>query len=213
MSPTVAKPYPYPDAPRLPPTDSVNLNELLRGSGPLEIEIGPGRGAFVLGRCVTQPQVRILGIEIRRKWASLVDRRLHREGFGGRARVVCEDARWALAKLGPAASVATIFLHFPDPWWKKRHRKRLVVTDELLGSACRLLADGGELFVQTDVLDRAQQYETMLSQQPELVAAGDQPDCPQLAANPYGALSNREGRAQADGLPIHRLRYQRRYRG
>ncbi len=204
-----ASPKPYTDPPRLPEGEHVDLDAFLPGAGPLEIEIGPGRGAFLLERCAAMSELRFVGIEVRRKWATIVDERLHRRGLGGRARVVCEDARWAVPRLGPRRSVARVFLHFPDPWWKKRHQKRLVVTDRLLDALEPLLVDGGELFVQTDVEARARQYQELLDRRAALVPAGDQPGSAWLAANPYGARSNRERRTEADGLAVYRLRYRR----
>jgi tRNA (guanine-N7-)-methyltransferase len=195
--------------PELPESETVDLTALLLGAGPIELEIGPGRGMFVIERATARADVRLLGIEVRRKWASVVDERLRRLGLGERARVVCADARQVLPRLGPPGTVATIFLHFPDPWWKKRHQKRTVIGDPLLDAAARLLADGGELFVQTDVPERAQQYEQALRCRSELEPAGDEPGSARLTANPYQARSNREKRVEADGLPVHRLRFRR----
>jgi len=195
--------------PLLPEGDRVDLGELLAGSGLLELEIGPGRGMFLLERAALRPDLRLLGIEVRRKWASVVDARLRRLGLGQRARVVCDDARQALPRLGPDGAVGVVYLHFPDPWWKKRHQKRMVVGDALLDAATRLLGDGGELFVQTDVEERAEQYEQALDLRHELAPAGDEPASARLSANPYGARSNREKRVEADGLPVYRLRYRR----
>jgi len=195
--------------PELPESGSVDLTLLLAGSGPIELEIGPGRGMFVIERAIARADLRLLGIEVRRKWASVVDERLRRLGLGERARVVCADARQALPRLGPPAAVATVFLNFPDPWWKKRHQKRMVIGERLLDAAVRLLADGGEIFVQTDVPERADQYEQALARRPELEPAGDEPGSARLAANPYQARSNREKRVEADGLPVCRLRFRR----
>ncbi|HHH11736.1 MAG TPA: hypothetical protein ENK23_06660 [Sorangium sp.] len=148
-------------------------------------------------------------MEVRRKWASIVDERLAQRGLGGRARVVCEDARHALMRLTPAGCVTRVFVHFPDPWWKKRHRKRLVVADPVIAQVTRLLCDGGELFVQTDVRERADEYRALLSAQALLQPAGDDVDSPWLSQNPYLGRSHRERRADEDGLPVHRLRYRR----
>ena len=103
-----------------------------------------------------------------------------------------------------------VFVHFPDPWWKKRHQKRLVVQDGFLDEIARLLEPGGELFVQTDVEERAAGYEELVALDARFVPAGDAPGSPRLAENPYGARSPRERRAIADGLPVHRLRWKRR---
>jgi tRNA (guanine-N7-)-methyltransferase len=77
----------------------------------------------------------------------------------------------------------------------------------------RLLEPAGELFVQTDVEDRARQYETLLGAEPSLSPAGDTSGSPILADNPYDARSPREHRAIADGLPVHRLRFRRTLTG
>ena len=204
--------HPYAHAPRLPDEGDVPLADLLPGEGPFEIEVGPGRGGFVFERAEARPDARILGLEIRLKWASVVDERLKKRGLAGRARVLAADAKEALARLGPDASVATVFLHFPDPWWKKRHEKRLVMSDPLLAHIARLLKDGGEIFIQTDVEERAAMYEQKLREHPDLEPAGDAPGSPLLAENPYSARSPREHRAIADGLPIYRLRFRRKPR-
>jgi tRNA (guanine-N7-)-methyltransferase len=154
-----------------------------------------------------------VGLEIRLKWATIVDERLHKRGLAARARVFNADAREALPRLAPDASVSVFYLHFPDPWWKKRHEKRLVMGSSLLDEIARLLRDGGELFVQTDVEERAALYEAQISAHPALDPAGDAHGSPRLMENPYGARSPREHRAIEDGLPVHRLRYQRRARG
>ncbi len=185
------------------------MRSLVQGST-IEIEIGPGRGGFLFERAEAAPEAGLIGFEVRRKWATIVDERLKKRGLGARARVFAEDAREALLRLSPDGSVARVFLHFPDPWWKKRHQKRLVMGDTLLGSIVRLLPPGGELFVQTDVEERAEDYARMVATAPELVPAGDAPGSPHLAENPYAARSPREHRAIADGLPVHRLRYVRK---
>ena len=202
---------PYADAPRLPEIAQVALADLVAGAT-REIEIGPGRGGFIQERASARPDVGILGLEVRRKWAAIVDARLAKLGLGSRARVLAEDAKEALPRLGPDASVGVVYLHFPDPWWKKRHQKRLVLDPAVLDEIARLLAESGELFVQTDVAERADQYEALLEADARFEAAGDDGASPRLAENPYDARSPRERRAIADGLPIHRLRWRRRRR-
>ncbi len=139
------------------------IDALFGVAGPTEIEIGPGRGGFLFERAVAAPDARILGLEIRRKWAHVVDERLRKAGLGARVRSLADDAKIALPRLRPDASVRAFFLHFPDPWWKKRHEKRLVMGMPLLDEIARLLLDGGDLYVQTDVEERALQYEEVIT--------------------------------------------------
>jgi tRNA (guanine-N7-)-methyltransferase len=72
-----------------------------------------------------------------------------------------------------------------------------------------LLPPGGELFVQTDVEERAALYEEQIRSCPLLLPAGDEEGGASLRENPYGARSPREHRAIADGLPVHRMRFRR----
>lgn len=206
---TKRRPSPYADAPRLPEGERVDLRTLVAGDW-LELEIGPGRGIFLIERAVAEPRAGLVGLEVRRKWAAIVDERLAKRGFQKRARVFAEDAKEVLPKLGPDGVLKRAYLLFPDPWWKKRHQKRLVMGDVFTTELARLLEPGGELFVETDVEERAAQYEAKLIDCPELQPFGDAPGSPRLADNPYGARSNREHRAIADGLPVHRMRFKRK---
>ena len=199
----------YDEAPRLPDGPSVDVRSLARGEW-VELEIGPGRGWFLVERAAAEPRAALVGLEVRRKWATVVDARLAKRGLGPRARVFAEDARSALSRLGPPATVRRTFVHFPDPWWKKRHQKRLVVQGDFFDDVARLLEPGGELFVQTDVAERADVYELLGSADTRLEPAGDVAGSARLADNPYVARSPRERRAMADGLPVHRLRWKRR---
>lgn len=199
---------PYADAPRLPEGEHVDVRDVVRGAF-VEIELGPGRGGFMLERAEAEPNAALLGLEIRRKWASIVDGRLAKRGLASRARVLAEDARVALPRLGPDGSVKRVFSHFPDPWWKKRHQKRIMLAPALVSEVARLLEPGGEFFVQTDVEERAAQVEAILLADPRFRPHGDAPGSARLAENPYVARSPRERRAIADGLPIYRVRFSR----
>jgi len=197
---------PYADAPRLPDDEPLDLRALVgAGSRPVELEIGPGRGWFLVERLEADPGARVVGLEIRRKWASIVDERLEKRGLSDRGRVFAADARQVLPQLVPG-TLSVVYIHFPDPWWKKRHAKRRVLTAELLSGVAGALAPGGELFVQTDVFDRAEQFESVVAAEPRLAPWSA---TARVEDNPYGARSPRERRAIADGLPVLRLRYRR----
>lgn len=184
------------------PDGPVALPELIEGAAPLELDIGFGRGHSLLERARDCADVRVLGIEIKAKWAHKVEQRRAREGLT-HARALQGDIREILPRASPDACLSRVSVHFPDPWWKKRHQKRIVVQDEVLEQLARLLAPGGALFIQTDVEARAAEYEA-------LVAAHEafEPwvgESYRVAENPTGARSNRELRAIEDGLPIHRV--------
>ena len=211
-APTKVKaPYPYAHAPHLARTGPIDAATLTaRTTGPLEIEIGPGRGLFLLDRAAERPETRLVGLEIRWKWATIVDDRLRDAGRGERARVYADDARLVLPRVSPDACVDAFFVHFPDPWWKSRQKKRLVVTRPLLDQIARLLVPGGMLFVQTDVEDRGIAYETLIDAHEAFEADGDQPKSARLSESPWSSRGNRERRAIDAGIPVIRLRYRRR---
>jgi tRNA (guanine-N7-)-methyltransferase len=197
-------------APRLPQGETLTAAALLaQPRAELELEIGPGRGTFLFERAAACPGVGLIGVEVRLKWATLVDDRLKSEGLGDRCRVFAEDMRVALPRFADGL-FRRIFIHFPDPWWKKRHAKRRLASAEPMAECVRVLARGGELFVQTDVEEAVTRYRGALDTLEALAPNGDTAGEPWLAHNPYNARSPREYRAMRDGLPIHRLRYVRR---
>jgi tRNA (guanine-N7-)-methyltransferase len=187
----------------------VDVRTLAAGAW-VELEVGPGRGWFLVERAQAEQSAALVGMEIRRKWAMIVDERLAARGLSSRARVFAEDARAALSRLVPEGSVRRVFVNFPDPWWKKRHEKRLLLQGRFLDEVARLLERGGELFVQTDVEERALAYAHLVGIDVRFAPAGDVPGAVWLADNPYAARSPRERRAIADGLPVHRMRWLRR---
>ncbi|MGH7280024.1 MAG: tRNA (guanine(46)-N(7))-methyltransferase TrmB [Polyangiaceae bacterium] len=209
MKPPTPPPNRYEHAPKLPEGEQIDVRSLVQGEW-IELEIGPGRGGFMMERALAEPRVGLVGFEVKRKWATIVDARLKKAGFGSRARVFAEDALFAMPRLVPDGSVRVVYLHFPDPWWKKRHQKRLVMGDKFLEEVARLLCEGGQLFVQTDVEERAEQYETAIANSGRFTANGDAPDSPRIAENPFGARSPREHRAIGDGLPVYRMLYRKR---
>lgn len=197
---------PYYDAPRLAPEGEIDPRVLLGSQRPVELEIGPGHGGFILERLAGDPEARILGFEVRRKWATLVDRKIAELGWAERGRVFAEDARAMLARMTPG-SLARIYVHFPDPWWKKRHAKRRVISSSFVDQAARLLIPGGDVFAQTDVPDRAASFEEVFALHAEFEPWGDSA---RVEDPNFGARSPRERRAMKDGLPIVRLRFRRK---
>lgn len=185
-------------APRAP-EGPIELATLPPGSGPIELEIGFGHGRFLYERAQACPQTRLLGLEIKKKWAHLVRERCEKRGLTN-VTAWSDDARLLLPRL-PAGSIQRVFMHFPDPWWKRRHEKRRLTGDTLLDEIARVLAPGGEFFMQTDVEERAQIHLEALRALPTLELAGESGYVP---LNTYQARSNREVRAEEDGLPVYR---------
>lgn len=119
---------------------------------PLEIEIGSGKGTFLVQQGVEQPGTNFLGIEWAREFFEYAADRVRRRGLLN-VRMLNLDAgeffRWRV----PDAVAHVIHLYFPDPWPKKRHHKRRIVQDPFLAECRRILIPGGELRIVTDHKD------------------------------------------------------------
>lgn len=120
---------------------------------PLEIEIGSGKGTFLVQQAMLQPRVNFLGIEWAREFylyaADRVRRRRER-GLLTNVRLLNADATSFLRWRVPDGIARVIHLYFSDPWPKTRHHKKRVVQDRFLADAWRVLEPGGELRVVTD---------------------------------------------------------------
>lgn len=120
---------------------------------PFEIEIGSGKGTFLVQQAMLQPEVNFLGIEWAREFAWYTADRVRRRrarGLLANVRVLNADATSFIRWRVPAGIVRVVHLYFSDPWPKTRHHKKRVVQDRFLGEVWRVLAPGGELRVVTD---------------------------------------------------------------
>ncbi len=121
------------------------------GTREIRLEIGFGGGEHLAWQAERNPDVGFLGCEpfvngVAKLVAEIADRDL------ANIRVLADDARFLLEKLAPA-SLARVVILYPDPWPKKRHRKRRFVNAETLALIARALADGGELRFASDIPD------------------------------------------------------------
>ncbi|MBL8680850.1 MAG: tRNA (guanine-N7)-methyltransferase [Myxococcales bacterium] len=208
---TKVRPKSYAHAPRLPDDGGrVKLASIFASDGPVMLEIGPGRGRFALELLAARPDWSVLALEIRRKLAFNLDERMGAKGYGARARCFAEDAREALPRIEGTGVVSAAAIHFPDPWWKKRHAKRMVVGDSLVDELARLVKPGGIVLVQTDVIERAEAYYPRFAEHPAFASKGTA-ERPYVEESPFvPARSNREAMAITDGLPVYRMVFERR---
>ena len=182
------------------PADIPAARELF-GDRPLEVEIGFGRSHFFRDRVLQAPETQFLGFEIKLEWVRRVAKFLAREGRTD-CRVVLDDARPLLLQLLPLESVTTFYVFFPDPWWKKRHHKRRVMTQDMLDVMHRLLRPGGAIELRTDVREYYDRVEELFAADTRygLVAAGVDEQGRTLP------LTHREKKCRETGIATHRIR-------
>ena len=117
---------------------------------PVELEVGSGKGLFLVTASGRTPERNFLGVELAAGYARLCAGRLASVDRTN-ARVIQGDGTFLVRCLLPDACLGGMHVYFPDPWWKARHRKRRVLSAEFLRHAGRALPPGATLHVWTDV--------------------------------------------------------------
>jgi tRNA (guanine-N7-)-methyltransferase len=168
----------------------------------VEVELGCADAQFLFQRAERAPDIVPVGIEIREDLAVEVNARARR--LGSPVRVVFAHANLDFAGLFAPGSLARVYVNFPDPWFKRRHRKRRVMDAALAAAIAAALRPGGELFFQSDVWSVALDALAALEAEPRLRnQAGAWSFWKR--GNPYGVRSRREEGCEEEGLPIWRL--------
>ena len=165
------------DIPRARTTTSVDPDYVLDPvatfgrSARLVVEIGSGRGESLVHAALEHPDTDFLALEVYLPGVAqtLVSMR-HATVTNIRLAVV--DAAPAFATMLPAGGIAEVRTWFPDPWHKKRHNKRRLVTVEFAKLVHRVLEPGGTWRLATDWADYADQMREVLTAAPEFDFSG-----------------------------------------
>jgi tRNA (guanine-N7-)-methyltransferase len=139
---------------------SIEPNSLFRRAAPLEIEIGVGRGDFIIGRAEAMPERNFLAVELSLPLVHLLAARCLRAALRN-LRIIRIDARPLVNLFLPCGSVSAYHVYFPDPWPKTRHAKHRLFTARFVANLRRTMSEGASLYVATDVRDYAELIFTM----------------------------------------------------
>ncbi len=134
---------------------------------PVELEIGSGKGTFLLNISEAQPQTNFIGIEWAKAYAEFAADRLRRH-HQLNCRMVNAEATWWIRCHIPDASLAAVHIYFPDPWPKSRHHKRRLIQLSFLKEVYRILVPGGKLRLVTDHAEYFAHMKQVLESQSDL---------------------------------------------
>lgn len=179
----------------------------LPAAGEVEVELGCADARFLFERAPQHPSVLLIGLEIREKLVKQVNRMATATGVPN-LRACFSNINVDLPVLFPDRRIARAYINFPDPWFKERHKKRRLVTAELVEALHQKIVPGGELFFQSDVFDLALDALAVFEDAPALFRNTAGP-WSFRRDNPYGAQSLREVRCEERQMRIWRMQYRR----
>jgi tRNA (guanine-N7-)-methyltransferase len=175
--------------------------------GPFELEIGCGKGGFLLDRARSRPELRLLGIEWANKYYKFCVDRMARWAMAN-VRVMRTNARDLVMCHLPASCVTVVHLYHPDPWPKKRHHKRRLVQPDFVDAAIRVLVPGGRWRIQSDHEAYFLHMQELLGQRVELSSVPWEAEFG--ASDPSWSGTNFEVKYVREGRSIYRAAYARR---
>jgi len=174
---------------------------------PLVVEIGFGRGEFLLALAAERPERAFLGVEHSGKRVLKMARRVARSGLAN-LRLIQASGEDVVQELLAPGTVETFWINFPDPWPKKRHHRRRLIQPPFVAALALRLLPGGALQVATDDVAYAEWIGEVLAGEPRLENA--------LAPEPFAReVPGRKATAyelewRAEGRPLHFFTYRRR---
>lgn len=131
------------------------------------LEIGFGGGEHLATRADESPEIGFLGCEPFINGVASLLKHIDTNSIGN-IRIIMDDAR-LLLKLLPDQSLSRIYVLFPDPWHKKRHHKRRIISNETIEDLSRVLKNRGELYMATDIIEYAMWMQETLKPRQELI--------------------------------------------
>ena len=147
------------DEPDLP--GPMDLAAIFGNKRPVEVEIGTGKGTFLLGRAARRAELNFLGIEWARAYCLYTADRLRRAGLRNVRMLRADAGEFFRCNLADA-SVWCVHVYFPDPWPKRRHHRRRLIRPGFIDDVCRVLRPGGQIVIVTDHLDYFRHIQAVL---------------------------------------------------
>ncbi len=183
--------------------DQVRWDRFFDNVRPVEIEIGCGKGRFIINSAVAHPEINYIGIERALRYFRIMKERVVRRELAN-IRLLRDDAVYFVERFIPDETVSAYHVYFPDPWPKKRHRKRRLFNPRFLEEIERTLVRGGTLDFATDYVEYYEEILALLETSDRLAALEE---IPERVRELGRDLTNFETKYTAEGRAIHRGAY------
>lgn len=169
---------------------------------PLHLDIGCGKGRFLLDMAQLQRDRNFLGLEIREPLVDQANTWRHELGLDNVCYLFCNanNTLPSLLRSLPAGVLQTVTIQFPDPWFKRRHQKRRVVQADLVATLAEFLPVGGQVFVQSDVEEVAAEMRDRFDEHPAFTRTSPH----WLPTNPMPIATERELLVLSFNDPVYR---------
>lgn len=149
-------------------TQPIELSTIFGNRRPVELEIGTGKGAFLLARAAARPELNFLGLERVHAYCHYAADRLCRAGLPN-VRMLRTEASPFFDSCLAEGSLWRVHIYFPDPWPKRRHHRRRLMQPPFLVNVRRTLRPGGQLLLVTDHLEYFEYIQAVMSEVDELM--------------------------------------------
>ncbi len=172
--------------------------ELVSRSSEWEVELGFGKGRYLLERAEAEPDVGFLGVEMVSQYFRLAARRAERRRLANLV-LLHGEASYLLATMLPLGFARALHVYFPDPWRKSRHHKRRLMDVDSIDLLLGCLRPGGHLYFASDHEAYAEAVALLVSSHPRLRVQQVEGGWPE------GPRTNYEAKFVEEGRPITRL--------
>ena len=176
----------------------LDLQKLFGNDNPVILEIGSGKGRFLIGTATERPEVNLIGIEKSLHYHRVIRDRILKRNLRN-IRLINHDAFLVMREMLPEASISEIHVYFPDPWPRKKEKKRRIIRPDVLEQMKRVLVPGGSGIYVTDhkeyFEEAAPHVEAAFRSERRIPGPDDPP------------RTNYEAKYRAEGRPIYEIRF------
>ncbi|MFN8578450.1 MAG: tRNA (guanosine(46)-N7)-methyltransferase TrmB [Candidatus Sericytochromatia bacterium] len=178
-----------------------SFDEIIKEDKPIDIEIGFGKGQFIVEKAKLYKDINFIGFEVKK---GLVDYTISLIEKNSLSNIYVEKsyANVSIPQKIPNESIRNIYVNFPDPWWKRKHKKRRILQTDYIKIFYNSLKEDGIIYVRTDVKEYSEFVKKNFSEFKEF----QEIEHDIISDN---IMSNRETRCIEEGLDVYYLAFKK----